>query len=146
MTEHGKARRNRLRDLQAFHEHAHRYNENTIAVGVIVVNASEYYWSPTRDRHDVTVHRNIERLVKETVDIYRGLPLIASTQEATGFEAVTVIVVKHDNLLKNPELPQDYVPQTTSLVSGPLAPQVGDPLHYSSMMYRVCEAFKERFC
>jgi hypothetical protein len=26
MTEHGKARRNRLRDFHAFHEHAHRYN------------------------------------------------------------------------------------------------------------------------
>lgn len=29
MTEHGKARHNRLRDLQAFHNHAHNYDKRT---------------------------------------------------------------------------------------------------------------------
>ena len=36
MTEHGKARRNRLRDLQAFHDDAHTYNQQTVAVGTVV--------------------------------------------------------------------------------------------------------------
>ncbi len=38
MTEHGKARRNRQRDLDSFHQFVHRYDSDTIAAALTVVN------------------------------------------------------------------------------------------------------------
>jgi hypothetical protein len=145
MTEHRKARFNRLRDLEAFHEHAHRYSGNVIAVGVVVVNASDLYWSPTRAEDDITVHKNITELAEKTVDTYRSLPLRTNPSDGPGFEAVSVLVVKHDNFRKNPNLPSGYKPKKSVLVSGGPAPSVGDPLNYSSMIYRICDAYQSRF-
>ncbi|MGI9175660.1 MAG: hypothetical protein ACR2GR_10125 [Rhodothermales bacterium] len=145
MTEHGKARRNRLRDLQAFHSHAHSYNQNVIAVGMVVVNASAVFWSPTRAETDVTEHRNIDRLAAETVDLFRNLPLRNAASAGPGLEAAAVLVVKHDNLRKNPNLPADAPASSdTVLVTKPPAPQTGDPLHYATMIQRVCTAYRER--
>lgn len=145
MTEHGKARKNRLRDLQAFHSHAHRYNPRTIAVGVVVVNMSPIFWSPLRPEQEVTFHYDIERLGTETVDLYRNLPLRHDIN-GVGLEAVSVIVISHDNLLANPNPPVNAPGQEeTQLVLRPPAPQVGDPLHYATMIRRVCAAYRERW-
>jgi hypothetical protein len=38
MTEHGKARRNRQRDLDWFHQFFHRYEAEGIAAGITIVN------------------------------------------------------------------------------------------------------------
>ena len=48
MTEHQKAMRNRKRDLEAHHEHVHRYNNQAIAGGVFVVNHARTFKSPLR--------------------------------------------------------------------------------------------------
>ena len=112
MTEHGKARHNRLRDLQAFHHHAHIYNQKVIAVGVIVVNIAEFYWSPTRPASDITRHRNIEQIAAETVNLYRNLPLRNSPSDGPGLEAACVLVVRHDNLGKNVDLPSGSAGQS----------------------------------
>jgi hypothetical protein len=40
MTEHGKARRNRQRDLDSFHQFFHRYDADGIAAGITVVNVA----------------------------------------------------------------------------------------------------------
>lgn len=145
MTEHGKARHNRLRDLQAFHHHAHIYNAKTIAVGIVVVNMSEVFWSPTRPTHDVTLHANIGQLGAQTIDLYRNLPLRNSHTDGPGLEAASVIVVRHDNLQKN-HTPPPGTPaaQAPALVIKAPAPQVGDPLHYGTMVQRACAAYRER--
>lgn len=146
MTEHGKARRNRLRDLQAFHGHAHRYSSKTIAVGIVVINASPVFWSPTRSPNDVTHHRNIERLLSETIDIYRNLPLRGTLGDGEGLEAACVVVVRHDNLNQNPNLPGDAPrPSLAEIVDSSPAPTTGDPLNYATMIRRVCEFYQERF-
>lgn len=146
MTEHGKARYNRLRDLQAFHQHVHIYNPKAIAVGVVVVNVADVYWSPTRPAHDITRHQRIDRVGPETVNVYRNLPQRHSPTNGPGLEAAAVLVVRHDNLAKNPALPPDApAPQPTSLVTKPPAPQVGDPLHYATMIQRICAAYRERW-
>ena len=145
MTEHGKARHNRLRDLQAFHHHAHIYNQRVIAVGVIVVNIAEFFWSPTRATSDVTRHRNIEQVGAETVNLYRNLPLRNSPAAGPGLEAVCVLVVRHDNLGKNVDLPADApAGGETVLITKPPAPQVGDPLNYATMVQRVCTSYQDR--
>lgn len=146
MTEHGKARHNRLRDLQAFHHHAHIYNQKVVAVGIVVVNVSTVYWSPTRAEDDITFHSNIDELGKQTVDLFRSLPLRHAPSEGAGLEAACVLVVDHDNLLKNENLPPNAPgPARTLLVTKPPAPAVGDPLHYSTMIRRVCRAYQDRW-
>lgn len=146
MTEHGKARHNRLRDLQAFHSHAHTYNQKVVAVGIVVVNMAEYYWSPTRDTSDITRHRNIRTLAAETVDLYRNLPLRNAPSKGPGLEAASVVLIQHDNLAKNRELPPEAPePHPSVLVTRPPAPQLGDPLHYSTMIQRICTAYTDRW-
>lgn len=146
MTEHGKARHNRLRDLQAFHHHAHIYNQKVVAIGVVVVNVAPVFWSPTRAADDVTVHHNIETLGPETVGLFRNLPLRNSPEEGAGLEAACVLVVNHDNLGKNEELPEAAPePSESTLVERPPAPQVGDPLHYATMIRRTCRAYQDRW-
>jgi hypothetical protein len=147
MTEHGKARRNRLRDLQAFHGYAHAYNPKTIAVGTVAVNVSAIFWSPLREANDVTHHRNIGTLGPKTVEMFRGLPLRHTPDEGPGLEAACVLVVKLDNLAKNPAPPLGVPdPHPPTLVTGPPAPQVGDPLHYATMIQRICTAYRARWC
>lgn len=146
MTEHGKARHNRLRDLHAFHSHAHLYNSRVVAGAVVVVNISENYWSPTRPASEITTHHNIQRLGAETVDLFRNIPLRNSEADGPGLEAACVLVVDHDNLSANPDLPPTAPdPRISQLIIKPPAPQVGDPLHYASFIYRLCQAFKERW-
>lgn len=145
MTEHRKARLNRLRDFEAFHEHAHRYNKNVVAVALVVVNASEAYWSPMRAANDITIHRNISVLAQETVDIYRGIPLRNKPTDGPGLEAFCAVVVRHDNLRKNPNLPVSHRAGKSKLVTGPPAPEVGDPFHYASMIHRICDCYLDRF-
>ena len=146
MTEHGKARRNRLRDLQAFHDYAHTYNQQTVAVGTVVVNVSPTFWSPLRSYDDITPHKNIDALGEKTVAVFRGLQLRHGPSDGRGLEALSVLVVKHDNLAKNPELPPGApAAQPTKLVTRSPAPQVGDPLHYAAMIRRTCTTYHERW-
>ena len=146
MTEHGKARHNRLRDLQAFHHHAHTYNQKVVAVGIIVVNVSTVYWSPTRAPGDITYHANIDELGRQTVELYRSLPLRHTPADGPGLEAACVLVVDHDNLVKNVKLPPNAPdPVETTLVTGAPAPQIGDPLHYATMIQRICRAYRDRW-
>jgi hypothetical protein len=146
MTEHGKARHNRLRDFQAFHGHAHRYNSRVIAVGIVVVNISEHFWSPTRGTGDITIHRNIARLGRETVELYRNVPLRNLATDGPGLEAQCVIVVDHDNVAHNPAPPPGVPLSVPSrLVTGAPSPGPGDPLAYSAAVHRVCTAYGDRW-
>lgn len=46
LTEHGKARRNRLRDFLAFEGHGHRYDPRTVVAAFLVVNSADCFYSP----------------------------------------------------------------------------------------------------
>src|SRR6266852_5719897 len=45
MTEHRKARRNRLRDFGAFLGHAHRYDPKAVVAAFLAVNSSDWFYS-----------------------------------------------------------------------------------------------------
>lgn len=117
-----------------------------MAGGIVVVNIAEMYWSPTRDASDITVHRNIDRVAEETVNLYRNLPLRNSASEGPGIEGACVLVVAHDNLQKN-ESPPEGAPKSrpTKLVRKAPAPPTGDPLHYATMIHRLCRAYQDRW-
>lgn len=133
MTEHGKARRNRQRDLDSFHQFVHRYDPNTVAAALTVVNIAESFKSPLRP--GVSIHRNVRNLVQETMALLRALPMRSGVGDANGLEANGGIVVSHDNVLL----------QATQLIATAPAPQVGDPLHYDAFLRRICDRYTQRW-
>jgi hypothetical protein len=132
MTEHGKARRNRQRDLDSFHQFVHRYDSDTVASALTVVNIAARFKSPLRT--EPSTHRNVRDLVSETLALLRVLPL-RSAADTSGLEANGAILVEHDNIENS---------QTRLVTSSP-APQVGDPLHYDSFLTRICDRYSQRW-
>jgi hypothetical protein len=131
MTEHGKARRNRQRDLNSLQDILHRKNLKTIVGGLLVVNMASTFRSPLRPK--ATVHRNIERLVQETIDLFRGLPL--AKRNGTGLDALGIIVISHTNMIGG----------LSRLVTDEPAPQPGDSLHYLAFLDDICNGFMRGF-
>lgn len=149
-TEHLKARLNRLRDFGSFHGYAHDYSHGTVAAAFLVVNSAERFWSPLRDETDITVHgtrkKTARQLAKETVDRFRSIHLRNGSDDVPGMEALGVVVIEHDNLLIHPNA-QRYrsLHKPTRVATSPPNPAIGDPLHYESMIQRICNAYAERF-
>jgi hypothetical protein len=133
MTEHGKARRNRQRDLDSFHQFVHRYDSDTIAAALTVVNIAVRFKSPLRA--EPSAHRNVKELVSETMGLLRALPLRSVAGDVSGLEANGAIVVEHDNI-ENAQ---------SRLVTILPAPQVGDPIHYDSFLTRICDRYNQRW-
>lgn len=160
-TEHGKARHNRLRDFDAFQSHAFSYDPKTISAAFLVVNAAEIFLSPlnleARNREPITRYnqagKSATQIVSETIDIFRALHLRNSVGDARGLDALGVVVIEHDNLnyLKGkPEyagIGDKYksIARPTRVAPIPPGLKVGDPLHYSTMIQRICNAYNSRF-
>jgi hypothetical protein len=145
MTEHGKAQRNRFRDLSAFHQHIHDYDFQTVAGAITAVNMAATFLSPLRGRGIcphcglaiaglVTTHKNPTALATRSVNLLRGLPVRSQTN-VPGLEANCVIVVTHDN--------QNGA--NTALQTALPAPPVGDPIHYDSFIRRICDRYTQRW-
>lgn len=160
-TEHGKARHNRLRDFDAFQSHAFSYDPKTIAAAFLVVNASEIFLSPlnleSKKREPITRHKqagkSTQQIVAETIDIFRALHLRSSTGEFRGLDALGVVVIEHDNLNYLKGRPQysgieakyKNLQRPTRVAPIPPGLRVGDPMHYSTMIQRICNAYNARF-
>jgi hypothetical protein len=134
MTEHGKARRNRQRDLNSLHEILHRSDPRAIVGGVLTVNLASRFLSPLRE--DITIHRHVRRLVKETVEIMSNIPRSPSPSGGFGLDAFGVIVVDHTNINGD---------KSKLVISSP-APGLDSPLHYRRFLRDICEAYSVRFC
>lgn len=128
MTEHRKAVRNRVRDLEAHHQHVHDYNPRTVAGGVMVVNAADRFRSPLRIED--TVHRDPERLINHCIGQLRSLT-IRNDHQNSGLDAVSALVVQFQNTGDRAEY----------LTRSP-APEVGDPLHYDAFIQRLCDSYE----
>ena len=132
MTEHGKARRNRQRDLNSYHQFLHRYDPAAVAAALTVVNLASRFKSPLRN--EISTHRNVKTLVEVTLNLLRALPVRNATDVA-GLEANGALAVEHDNIAGG----------STQLVTAAPAPQVGDPLHYETFLRRICDRYAERW-
>lgn len=135
MTEHGKARRNRQRDINSFADIMHRHHPGAVSGGVLLINMAERFKSPLRDEGDVTEHDRIEQLVEGTVEIFRDIDR-AEGEISPNVDAVATIVVDHTNMDDGHE---------TRLVTEPPAPQSGDVVHYRDFLEIVLETLEERF-
>ncbi len=152
MTEHGKARKNRYRDFEAFHNHGHLYSPNTITAAFLAVNASHCFASQLNEgkqnRTPITYHgatlADARTTARAAIDLFRAIPLRNTPTDAGGLEAIGVIAVEHDNILslKNPT-PYVHLHQPTQV--SPISLRVGDPLHYSTMLQRICSQYGQRF-
>jgi hypothetical protein len=138
MTEHGKARRNRQRDINSFATILHMKNPKTIVGGLVVINMASSFRSPLRNG-ETTIHTNISRLVAETVQLFQDLPRAPSSGLASGnlnqIDAMGVIIVEYSNVDGEP----------AKLVTGPPAPPPQSPVHYASFVRDICAAFGSRF-
>lgn len=152
LTEHGKARRNRLRDFAAFHGHGHTYDPCTVVAALI--NSSDLFYSPLNlgktNRAELNTHasprRSARQLATESINLFRTIHLRRSETDSPGLEALGVIVVEHDNLNRYPDS-QKYagVGKVSRVAPTPPSLSVGDPLSYESMIQRVCAHYTERF-
>lgn len=132
MTEHGKARRNRQRDLNSLADVVKHYYPQSVVGGLVLVNAADHFKSPLRD--GVTYHRNIERLVRETIEIFNEIPR-ADIEGGIGIEGVGVIVVDHTNDPKD----------TTTLLERSPAPEERDLANYQRFLQIIRQALEKRF-
>ena len=132
MTEHRKAVNNRKRDLEAHHQHVHRYDNQAIAAGVLVINQATKFRSPLRK--EATSHRRVESLIEHCVLQMRSVTGRTGLR-GEGLEAKCVIVLDMDNI--------DL--QSTAYVVKAPAPSVGDPLHYDAFVQSVCALYGQRY-
>ncbi len=132
MTEHRKAVKNRKRDLEAHHEHVHHYNRESIAGGVLVINAASTFLSPLRTTP--TTHREPEELVRHCIAELRAVALRGGSR-TDGLDAKCAIVVSMDNVH----------PETVRFVTRGPAPPVGDPLHYDAFIHTICDQYTRQF-
>lgn len=134
MTEHRKAIKNRKRDMEAHHEHVHNYNAQTIAAGVMVINASPTFRSALRATGQITDHGRIGDKVRHCMNEVRAISLRGGPT-GFGLDAMAAIVVDMDNI---------NLAHTSYVAKSP-APQVGDPLHYDAFIQRLCSEYRNRF-
>jgi hypothetical protein len=154
LTEHGKARRNRLRDFGAFHSHGHAYDPRTVVAAFLVINSSDVFYSPLNlgklNRSELNSHvsrrRTARQLATESIDLFRTIHLRRSETDSAGLEALGVIVIEHDNINFHPE-PSRYAQlrRPTRVAPTPPGLSVGDPLSYESMIQRTCTQYTHRF-
>ncbi|MBM3545054.1 MAG: hypothetical protein FJX44_11235 [Alphaproteobacteria bacterium] len=160
LTEHKKARRNRLRDFTAFHGHGHTYDPRTIVAAFLVVNSADYFYSPLNlgkdllpnpaKRPELNTHftnsRTARQLAKESIDLFRTIHLRHSPSDQPGLEALGVSVVEHDNIGFYPD-PTKYPTLQKPTQAAPTPPRLspGNPLSYHSMIQRICFAYGQRF-
>ncbi|MBX3464906.1 MAG: hypothetical protein KF830_17190 [Planctomycetes bacterium] len=139
MTAHRKARPRLYDELSSSHQTIHGSAANAIAAGFVMVNLSDAFISTDRNRWSlrdhppaVTKHKQPDDAVS-VIDKIREIPRRGTTNES-GFDALGVVVVKCRN---------DGSP--FEIVNAKPAVDVGDVLHYESMIRRAAKLYESRF-
>src|SRR6266496_621618 len=136
MTAHGKARKNRYGDIIAYCNHMHNHRRDCIVGATVVINTSEAYENPDAFARGIERPRfKMEKVVKDTVKIFEGIPLRESPDDPNDLpEALAVIVVNYDGV--NP----------ASLVTSEASPGRSSPAHYDNFIKRLAAKYEDRFC
>lgn len=135
MTAHGKARKNRYGDIIAYSNHMHNHRRECVVGAIVVVNVSPNYENPDKFAKGlVRPNFDMDKIVTDTINIFRRIPLRNEPGDPSDQpEALAVIVVDYDG------------ESAAKLVTGSLAPQPGDSIHYESFVGRIGSLYKRRF-
>lgn len=130
MTAHVKALPRLYDELNSSQLTIHGASDLAIAAGLVLVNASETFWStgPKPNLHKQP--NDTERVIEKV----KQLPRRTSTNRH-GFDALGIVTLRLKNDGKSP----------VELVSGPPAVPPGDICHYDSMIQRVVQLYEGRF-
>jgi hypothetical protein len=136
MTAHGKARLNRYGDIIAYCNHMHNHRRECIVGATVVINTSALYENPDAfARGLVRPQFKMDKVVKDTVKIFTGIPLREFPEEPNDQpEALTVIVVDYDGA--NP----------ATLVTSDVAPPASSLANYENFIARLVTKYEDRFC
>lgn len=139
MTAHIKALPRLYDELNSSHLCVHGASRQALSVGFAIVNAADRFRSPDRNRRPLGAgegeisHDPQPRSLERTLAKLGELPRRSNIRE-TGFDALGVVVVEGSNT---------GTPFT--LVTGPPAPQPGEPMHYDGMVARVAHEYDTTF-
>lgn len=136
MTAHGKAQPRLYDELNSSHIAVHGASSQALAVGLVMVNASSKYVSPTSQHPGVpTVISNHKQpsAAAGIIDKVKQVPRRTGSQQA-GFDGLGIIVVDAVN---------DGTP--IAIVSQPPAPSPGEIFYYDDMISRVANEYDTRF-
>jgi hypothetical protein len=132
MTEHGKARRNRQRDLNSMADILHRMHPVPITGAYVVINMASRFRSPLRT--ESIQHKNIERIVAETIPLI--LEILEDKEKGRhGLDAAGISVINYSNLPG----------AECKLIEDPPAPDASSPLYYDNFLSKLCDEFTARF-
>jgi len=136
MTAHVKARKNRYGDFIAYSNHMHNHRRDCIVGATVVINTSLLYENPDAfARGLVRPQVDMDKVVKNTVKIFEGIPLRESPDDPNDTpEALAVIVVDYNGV------------DPAKLVTNDLSPGLDSPAHYDNFIKRLAEKYRERFC
>lgn len=136
MTEHSKALPRLYDELTSSHSTVHGNSSNALAVGLVMVNASEVFVSPPRSpdprRPEYSKHKQ-PSAAAAVVDKIGTLPRRSGTHEP-GFDGLAIVVVK----CRNDGSPVSFESQRP-------APEPNSIFHYGSMISRVAHEYDARF-
>ncbi len=137
MTEHSKAGPRLYDELNSSHQIVHAASNRALSVGFFMVNASDRFLSPERNkglaRPVVTIHRQ-PAAAEHSINVVKGLPR-RSGISGTGYDGLAIVVI---------DMVNDGVTPVT-LVTGPPAPPPGDIFNYDAMLTRVANEYDAAF-
>lgn len=136
MTAHSKARPRLYDELNSSHLTVHGASGQALAVGLVMVNAADYFISPelqTSTARDVYSTHNQLGDAAGVVNKIREIPR-RGTGSGHGFDGLGIVVVRAVN---------DGSP--VELVAPPPAPQPGEIFYYDDVLSRVSNEYDTKF-
>jgi len=134
MTEHGKARRNRQRDVTALSAVMHLFYPKVVVGAVIPVNIARKFRSQLRET--ITDHgEHIDQVVADTVAIFRAVRSVSSRVGSGGIDGLGCIVIDFDSMPVS----------VARLHLGPPAPQPDDAIYYDRFVNDLAAALTQRY-
>jgi hypothetical protein len=139
MTEHGKARRNRQRDLVAFSQIMRAFRSKIITAGVVPINAAKTFRSQVNNSELKQHPDNLAELVDDSISLFRAIRVLKLGGGTTAVDAVATFVLDYTNDHKKKRKPRAV------LTGHRINKSTGDVASYRAFLTTVDGLIKKRF-